>query len=213
MNDLTLPTLLVTSAKSSFRLRCHAAGWSSEYSGAIRRYATEHDGLILLSATGPDTACKAVRAMLYASDIEAEFSLEFPDGTSQRLARAHFEEKPVTYTAAVAKLAPGAVHLVALAKVPGLMPCLSDQHLWQELTGPRYTTPLLRPWVGWLKRAMIERGGITIADGHAATAGILTTTSEQLDEMVSLGVRSGCLEMNHDLRWAAREVASEWWTK
>jgi hypothetical protein len=76
--------------------------------------------------------------------------------TNQRMlkARVAFDGKPVTYSAAMAKLAPGVIHLVALAKIPGLMPNISDDHLWAELSGPRYTTPLLRSWTAWLKEAM-----------------------------------------------------------
>ncbi|MGA2253033.1 MAG: hypothetical protein ABSG53_00090 [Thermoguttaceae bacterium] len=192
--DITLPSLLVTSAKSHFRLRCHAVAWSSECGGAVRRYATERDGLVLLSATGADTAVKAVRALLYQPDIEAEFTLELDD-TTERLARARYDDKPVSYAAAVAKLATGTVHLVALAKIPGLMPNLSDDHLWAELSGPRYSTPLLRPWTGWLKRAMVESGGIIMTEGYAANAGVLATKQEELDELVSSGVRAGYLRM------------------
>ena len=109
-----------------------------------RRHSRDYPGLLLLSATGPDTAAKAVRATLYQPDVEAEFVLHVGD-TTERMVRAQcdFDGKPVSYSAAVAKLAPGVIHLVALARIPGLMPNMSDDHLWTELSGPRYTTPLL----------------------------------------------------------------------
>jgi hypothetical protein len=110
-------------------------------------------------------------------------------------ARMLFGGKPVTYNAAVAKLAPGVIHLVALAKIPGLMPEMSDDHLWAELSGPRYTTPLLRPWTVWPKEAMAQSGGIVVAKGYAATVGVLKTESEALDELVAAGVREGNLRM------------------
>jgi hypothetical protein len=196
-NEIDLPPLVVRTGKSEFRLRCHAAAWSAEYGGIVkldRRNSQNYPGLLMLSATGPDTAAKAVRATLYQCDVEAEFALAFGD-TTERLARAQWDGKPVSYGAAVAKLAPGVIHLVAIARVSGIMPCLSDQHLWAELTGPRYTTPLLRPWTGWLKRAMIEAGQIVMAEAHNAATGILRTSQEELDELVSSGVRSGFLRM------------------
>ena len=197
VNEIELPPLVVRTGKSEFRLRCHAAAWAAEYGGIAkldRWHSRDCPGLLMLSATGPDTAAKAVRATLYQSDVEAEFALDFGD-TTERLARARCDGKPVSYGAAVAKLAPGVIHLVAVAKIPGLMPNLSDDHLWAELSGPRYTTPLLRPWTGWLKRAMIESGGIIMAEGYGTTAGVLTTKPEELDEMVSSGVRAGYLRM------------------
>jgi hypothetical protein len=110
-------------------------------------------------------------------------------------ARLGFDGKPVTYTAAVTKLAPGVIHLVALAKIPGLMPDMSDDHLWAELTGPRYTTPLLRPWIPWLKTAMRDGGGIVVAESFAATVGVLNMEPDALDEIVSQGIRDRSLTM------------------
>ena len=192
-DEVELPPLVVKTGKSEFRLRCHAAAWAGEYGGAVkihRRRSLDYPGLLLLSATGPDTAVKSVRATLYHPDIAAEFALHL-DGTTERLVRAtsSFDGKPVSYTAAVAKLAPGVIHLVALAKIPGIMPNMSDDHLWTELSGPRYTTPLLRPWTAWLKSAMAESGGIVVAEGFASTVGVLKTEPEELDELVSQGVR------------------------
>ena len=189
MPEITLPSLLVTSSKSQFRLRVHSAAWSDDCGRADR------PGLVLLSATAADTSIKAARATLYSPDIEADFRIE-SDDTLHQLTRARYEDKPCSYQAAVAKLASGAVHLVALAKIPGLMPNLSDDHLWAELSGPRYSTPLLRPWVGWLKRKMIESGGISMAQGYETTAGVLTTTCEELDELAKSGVRKGYLKMS-----------------
>ena len=87
------------------------------------------------------------------------------------------------------------IHLVALAKIPGLMPNMSDDHLWAELSGPRYTTPLLRPWTAWLKEAMAASGGIVVAKGFASEVGVLKTEPEALDELVSQGVRDSHLAM------------------
>jgi hypothetical protein len=120
---------------------------------------------------------------------QAEFVLEGETAARMLKARLACDGKPVTYTAAVTKLAPGVIHLVALAKIPGLMPDMSHNHLWAELTGPRYTTPLLRAWIPWLKTAMSDGGGIVVANGFAATVGVLKTEPDALDEIVSQGVR------------------------
>ena len=64
-DEVELPSLIMKTAKSQFRLRCHAAAWSKVYGGSVqvrRRYSQDYPGLLLLSATGPDTAAKAVRA-------------------------------------------------------------------------------------------------------------------------------------------------------
>ncbi len=198
-DEIELSALVVKTAKSEFRLRCHAAAWAGEYGGTVkvhRRHGRDYPGLLLLSATGPDTAVKSVRATLYQPDVEAEFVLDI-DGTTERLVRAHcdFNGKPVSYSATIAKLAPGVIHLVALARISGVMPNLSDDHLWTELSGPRYTTPLLRPWTAWLKEAMAKSKGIVVANGYASNVGVLKTEPVALDDFVSRGVREGKLAM------------------
>jgi hypothetical protein len=197
-DDIQLPPLIIKTAKSEFRLRCHAIAWSDEYGGRIRRRRRHLDGpgLLMLSATGPDTAVKSVRATLYQPDVDAEFLLETDDSIERMLkARIAQDGRSVSYTAAVAKLVPGAIHLIALAKIPGLMPNMSDDHLWAELTSPRYTTPLLRAWIPWLKRAMTSDGGIVVAKGFASSVGVLKTEPDELDALVALGVKEGHLHM------------------
>jgi hypothetical protein len=198
-DEVELPSLVVKTAKSVFRLRCHAAAWAGEYGGSVqvyRRRSEDYAGLLLLSASGPDTAAKSLRATLYEPEVRAEFSLQ-GSNVAARMIKASllFGGKPVTYGAAVSKLARGVIHLVAVAKIPGLMPNLSDDHLWAELSGPNYTTPLLRPWIPWLKQAMTKTGNIIVADGLAATVGVLKTDPADLDALVTRGVKQGHLRL------------------
>jgi len=197
-DEVELASLIVKNAKSEFRLRCHAAAWSKAFGGSVqvhRRHSQDYPGLLLVSATGPDTAAKALRATLYEPAVQAGF--EIHGRTTERMikARTMFDGKPVGYSAAVFKLTPGVIHLVAVAKIPGLMPNMSDDHLWSELSGPSYTTPLLRRWIPWLKEAMTDLGDIVIADGIAATVGVLRTEPAELDTLVTRGVQDGHLRL------------------
>jgi len=194
-----IPELVMKTTKSQFRLRCHAVSWAKEYGGRLRmqrRPGQESPGLLLLSATGPDTAVKSVRATLYQPDVEAEFVLEGCEEIQQMVkARIGFDGRAAVYSAAMVKLAPGVIHMVALARVPGLMPNMSDDHLWGELTSPRYTTPLLRSWIPWLKESMIQDENIVVAHGLASSVGVLRVEPDELDALVSLGVKEGHLLM------------------
>jgi hypothetical protein len=196
--EIQIPELVVKTTKSQFRLRCHAAAWASQYGGRMRmqrRSGQDCPGLLLLSATGPDTAVKSVRATLYQPDIEAEFVLEAAEIQQMVKARNLFDGKPVVYGAAMIKLAPGVIHMVALAKIPGLMPNMSDDHLWSELTGPRYTTPILRSWIPWLKETMAQDGKIVLGEGFASSVGVLRTEPDELDALVCSGVKEGHLQL------------------
>jgi hypothetical protein len=197
--DIALPECVVKTTKSQFRLRCHAVSWAKQYGGRTRMYrrcGMECPGLLMLSVTGPDTAVKSIRATLYEPDIDAEFLLEQDDALQQLVkARLLFDGKLVVYSTATAKLAPGVIHMVALAKIPGLMPNMSDDHLWGELTGPQYTTPLLRSWIPWLKQAMATDERIVVGDGLASSVGVLKIEPDELDALVSLGIKDGHLNM------------------
>ena len=197
--EIKLPPLIVKTAKSEFRLRCHALAWADEYGGRMkvhRRHTQELPGLLMLSATGPDTAVKSIRANLYQPELDSEFVLEIDDQTKRMIkAKITLDGKPVVYKATVAKLASGVIHLVALAKIPGLMPNISDDHLWTELISPRYSTPLLRTWIPWLKRIMVQGGGIVVADGFTSHVGVLRTEPDELDALVTLGVKEGHLPL------------------
>ena len=198
-DEIELPQLIVKTDKSQFRLRCHAAAWANEYGGNVtihRRYKRGFAGLLLLSATGPDTAVKSARATLYQPDVRGRVHSERRRHDPQMVkARATFDGKPVSYGAAIVKLAPGVIHLVALARIPGLMPNMSDDHLWTELSGPRYTTPLLRSWIPWLKQAMTEGGGIVVSEGMASAVGVLKTEPDDLNALVMQGVKEGQLRI------------------
>jgi hypothetical protein len=161
-----------------------------------KRSGLELPGLLMLSATGPDTAVKSVRATLYQPDVDAEFVLETEPARRLHKARLTCDGKPVTYTAGVSKLAAGVIHLVALAKIPGLMPNVSDDHLWAELSGPRYTTPLLRGWIPWLKSVLAQGGGIVVGEGLASAVGVLRVEPDELDALVTLGVKDGHLHLS-----------------
>ena len=90
--ETELPQIVMKTTKSEFRLRCHAAAWASEYGGRMklrRRYGHDCSGLLLLSATGPDTAVKSVRATLYQPDVEAEFVLEERDDRADAQGQNH----------------------------------------------------------------------------------------------------------------------------
>jgi hypothetical protein len=96
------------------------------------------------------------------------------------------------------------------AKIPGLMPNMSDDHLWagglpqfghtaKQCRDENGTVPLpnalLRPWTAWLKESMAQSGGIVVAEGYASAVGVLKTEPEALDELVASGVREGRLRL------------------
>ena len=88
------------------------------------------------------------------------------------------------------------VHVVALSEADGVVPAWGEDGLWRELTSERYTTPVLRSWIPWLKQR-IEEDDTLLSPGvqwQCATR-LLTLEQGRLDEMVSWGLNDHCLRI------------------
>ena len=98
--EIELPPLVVKTAKSEFRLRCHAAAWAGEYGGKMklqRRHGRDYPGLLLLSATGPGHG----RQVGAGNPVPARRRSRVRAGTATAIermlkARITFDGKPVT---------------------------------------------------------------------------------------------------------------------
>ncbi len=191
-----LTKLRVRTADSKITLRCEEIAWDGR--GYRRGYSGE--SLLALSAVGADTAVKAVRAMLCEPSVRAVFEW-LPHPEDEKRHRTRLEKwmnggrKAVGYEAKTSVIGRHAVHLVATARVDGLLADTSAEALWAELNGEGYTTPILKWWMPWLRGRLIESRLLTEAGGYSTNAGILSATTEQLDELVSEGVRTGRLEL------------------
>lgn len=189
----TLPRLSFASEVSRFTLRCDSVAWMNG------EFWSDPRTLLTLSVVGADTAIKAVRAMLLAPTLdvrirylaypgdEKSVSIQMPRTTARRCA---------SWDSAVARLGRGAIHLVAHAKIEGLLPDVSDDSLWAELMSERYSTPLLRRWLPWLREELKSSGLLREAEGHNQAAGVLSATTDDLDALVSDGIKCGALVLD-----------------
>lgn len=95
-------------------------------------------------------------------------------------------------------------HMLAIAKDKRLLfhgtgqAEAPDIALWNYLSGPEFTTPLLRHWIGPLRVAMTASKFIQPLVGFGGQAQIATVANFQLDSLVSEGVRSGELTLATD---------------
>lgn len=180
------PRLTVSTKESRFTVRCESLA------------RIPNDGLLALSIVAPDTAIRSIRAMLFDPDCVPTLNLQpnNPDASALRLTKYRTDGRRFArYEARVAKLAPHTVHMIARIKLDGFMPSVDDAGLWSELSSPRYTTPLLRGWMPWVRERLIEEDLLAEASGRNTSAGLLSATSDDLDEIVSEGVRRGLLRL------------------
>lgn len=91
----------------------------------------------------------------------------------------------------------GQWHMVLVAKKQGMMPCLSEESMWQELNSTRYTTPLLREWSKTIYEFVTERSHIAMSSvrNFGCKCARMKLTQEQLDQMVIGMLKRGMIQI------------------
>lgn len=145
---------------------------------ALTKHRVESDHVILVaSVAGSGTAIKAMRAAL--STGRCTFRLDDSDEIASYAEMGRYKGG---YRFVTHKLASDVAHLVAIAKMPGLLPVYSHDALYRELKCERYTTPVLRDWVPAIEAELKQRRLLSVAQMHGITSGLLGATSDDLDE-------------------------------
>jgi hypothetical protein len=143
------------------------------------------DTVLMVSAAGPESSVKAVAAGL-RSNTRADFVIDHPGVYCHRPVRHDGGYKVMT-----SRLDGNYWHMLIFADVPGFLPILDDASLWQELKTERFTTPLVRSWIPWLRKRMEEERLLARIRQSGCNAGLLMATTEQLDELVTQGLETG----------------------
>ena len=144
--------------------------------------------LLVASFAGPATAVKAVAAILQG-DTGCEFSVD----DCSPVWRANKYKKG--YRVHRTRLALDLWHYVAVVKADNFMLSVSDEALWQVLKSAKYTTPLLRRWVPWLRAELTQLGHIRQANCWQCSVAGLALSTQQLDEIVSDGIKQGFISI------------------
>lgn len=152
--------------------------------------ATHADVLQIVSVAGPETSIQAVRAML-AGAGRGKFRVK-AEGFSQYI---NHKPCPFGYTFSTHNLGLRTYHLLAIAKMPGLLPTLSDEALYQEFKSERYTTPLIRDFIPWIKKQLLTDRKLQPLTCFQCEAAVLYLPEQDLDELVESGVTFGHLEI------------------
>jgi hypothetical protein len=89
------------------------------------------------------------------------------------------------------KLGYGMAHAIFVSKAPGFMLVMSEPALWQELKSTRFTTPLLREWMPYVEAGLRAVNRLEDAHCYGCLCGLLTATTQKLDEIVIDGLKEG----------------------
>jgi hypothetical protein len=151
-----------------------------------------------LSAAGPQTSIKALRAVLHTKKMVFDLSLSRhePDTGGEdgdveggtRLYRAGDG-----YTIRTHHLGLNVHHLVAVADTPGLLMSLDEESVWQALLADRFTTPLLREWMPYLVEQLLIENAIRRPEAYGCAPAVLLADDAVLDEIVRRGLNEGTI--------------------
>jgi hypothetical protein len=163
---------------------------------AVDRLALDRTRLAMLSCVGYAQDIKALRAAL-AGGTGAPMQFSDRKGYRLSLVQGNTQVTPdyvyaagCRYAAEAHRLAYGVHHAIFVATVPGLMLEDGDEALWAELKHPRYTTPLLRAWLPYLRRELAQaRLLLPLACLDCRCMG-LTATTKDLDGIVEHGLKN-----------------------
>jgi len=165
-------------------------------SGLYDRIAIGGNVLALLSFVAPAGEVKAMRAALATNTKDSmTLSGQLPEGRKKddRLL-------PVTegYHVWAHRLPYGMVHALFIGRTPGLLMNASDDVLWAALKHERFTTPLLRAWLTYIKEGLEEKKKLYDCACVGCNCRLLNARTEDLDELVASGLKSGFLRIEEE---------------
>jgi len=89
----------------------------------------------------------------------------------------------------------GSIHALFTCRQQGFLPNDSDDALWQELKQERFTTPVLRGWLPYVRKELELKSLLARCYTLDCTCCVLSATSTDLDSIVEFGLKKGSIEI------------------
>jgi hypothetical protein len=172
--------------------------------GDNRAYAkydrmAKHSGeLMLASLVAEPAKLKAIRAML-SPKLKGRVSIEargagWKRPSDQEYARTTSQgwmnNTEEGYDFHVSKLEYGLCQAVVVTRNPSFLLCLTPEALWRRLQKDDYTTPLLRTWMPYVTRRLIDERLLVECYCVRVECGWLRHVPQHLDTIVSDGLKA-----------------------
>lgn len=157
------------------------------------QFAEHEEHILLVSVAGPQTAVKSLMAALNL-DVKLRVILK---GLEKFAQWQDYKAVPGQgrYKCTTHRLGYHQIHMTAVLKEERLLTCLSDESLWDAISGPRFTTPVLRAWVPWLRETLTENRQLLALHSFQCSPAVLRATDECLDKLVSSGLQRGVISI------------------
>jgi len=147
--------------------------------------ALEGSCIPILSVMGAESAAKAIAAILH-SEGKAYFRIEADDINPYQ----EFSKDKEGYSVYRHRASLNHWHFLCISKRKGLLTCMNEASVWRELRSERFSTPLLRSWAPYVVQQLREPELLDQLEGFGCDAGLLTADNDDLDEIVTDGLRN-----------------------
>jgi hypothetical protein len=163
------------------------------------KVALHEDKLVFISLVAFSQDVKALRAALaagLASPMWLKNVTLSKDGESS--VPGSVSPSPGGYRIDAHRLGLGSIHALFTCRQQGFLPNDSDDALWQELKQERFTTPLLRGWLPYIRKELELKSLLARCYTLDCTCCILTATSADLDSIVEFGLKNGLISIKEE---------------
>jgi hypothetical protein len=163
------------------------------------KVAVHQDKLVFISLVAFSQDIKAIRAAL-ASGLDSPMRLNnvvlSKDGESE--VPGSVWASPGGYRIDAHRLGFGSIHALFTCRQQGFLPNDSDDALWQELKQERFTTPLLRGWLPYIRKELELKSLLSRCHTLDCTCCILTGVSADLDSIVESGIKNSLISIQEE---------------
>jgi hypothetical protein len=165
----------------------------------FNKVAVHQNHLLFISLVAFSQDVKAIRAALAAgltSPMRLRGVTLIKDEES--VVPSNVWPSPFGYRVDSHRLGLGAIHALFTCRQQGFLPNDSDDALWQELKQERFTTPLLRGWLRYIRKELDAKGLLCRCHTLDCTCCVLTATSADLDLVVESGLKNGLISIQEE---------------
>jgi hypothetical protein len=171
-------------------------GKSIHIEARFNKVALDQDRLFFISLVAASQDVKALRAA-FAVGLDKPIQLKNVEVSRDGESTVPGDVKPALggYRLDTHRLGFGSVHALFTCRQQGFLPNDSDDALWQELKQERFTTPLLRGWLPYVRKELELKGLLSRCHTLDCTCCVLTAKSADLDSIVEFGIQNSLIRI------------------
>ena len=171
-------------------------GKSIHIQARFDKVALHEDKLVFISLVAFSQDIKAIRAAMAAGLASPMWLKNVTlSRDDESTVPGSVSSSPGGYRIDAHRLGFGSIHALFTCRQQGFLPNDSDDALWQGLKQERFTTPLLRGWLPYVRKELEIESLLSPCHTLDCTCCVLTATSADLDSIVEFGLKNDLIKI------------------